>query len=36
MSFRMPESPEAFLRSARELWVKLKDEKHTTPLPEGD
>jgi tRNA (mo5U34)-methyltransferase len=36
MSFRMPESPEAFLRSARELWVKLKDEKQKAVLPEGD
>jgi tRNA (mo5U34)-methyltransferase len=36
MPFRIPESPEAFLRSARELWVKLKEEKLKAVLPEGD
>src|ERR1022692_2775104 len=36
MPFRIPESPAAFLRSAQELWVKLKDEKKKTQLAEGD
>jgi SAM-dependent methyltransferase len=36
MPFQIPESPAAFLHSARELWVKLKEEKSKTVLPEGD
>lgn len=36
MPFQIPENPAQFLRSARELWVKLKDEKIKTVLPEGD
>ena len=35
MPFRIPESPAAFLRSAQDLWLKLKDEKKTQ-LAEGD
>jgi tRNA (mo5U34)-methyltransferase len=36
MPFRIPENPAAFLRSAQDLWVKLKDEKKKTQLSEGD
>ncbi|MGD0299245.1 MAG: hypothetical protein ABSE86_19240 [Bryobacteraceae bacterium] len=36
MPFRIPENPAAFLRSAQELWVKLKEEKKKTQLAEGD
>src|ERR1035438_9261623 len=36
MPFRIPENPAAFLRSAQELWVRLKDEKKKTQLTEGD
>lgn len=36
MPFRIPENPATFLHSAQELWVKLKDEKKKTVLPEGE
>ncbi|HEV8041777.1 MAG TPA: hypothetical protein VGP62_23065 [Bryobacteraceae bacterium] len=36
MPFRIPESPAAFLCSAQDLWVKLKDEKKKTQLAEGE